>query len=69
MDSGGLTKIKVTVKLATGAKYELEVEPNISVEDFKALLAEKSQIPSEQQRLIYSGHVLKNEQTIDQFGS
>lgn len=69
MDPDAPAKINVSVKLATGQKYDLQVAPNISVEDFKVLLAEKSQIPSEQQRLIYSGHVLKNEQTIDQFGT
>jgi hypothetical protein len=61
-------KINVVVKTSSGAKYDISTEKDITVEEFKKLLEQQSQIPAEQQRLIYSGHVLRNEQKLSDFG-
>ncbi len=61
-------KINVVVKTSSGAKYDISTQTDITVEEFKKLLEQQSQIPAEQQRLIYSGHVLRNEQKLSDFG-
>ncbi|KAG2388028.1 hypothetical protein C9374_000878 [Naegleria lovaniensis] len=53
-------KITVKVKAMNGQQLELQVDPNIDVEEFKKLIAEKSNAAPNQQRLIYQGKVLKN---------
>lgn len=56
--------IKVNVKTSTGSVFSVEVDVSKTVMEFKEQLAEKSNIPVEQQRLIYSGHVLKDPHTL-----
>nr|CAG4717330.1 unnamed protein product [Naegleria fowleri] len=53
-------KITVKVKAMNGQQLELKVDPNMEVEDFKKLIAEKSNAAPNLQRLIYQGKVLKN---------
>jgi hypothetical protein len=60
-------KIKLTVKTSTGQQYPIEVEPSAKIEEVKAILAELANIPAEQQRLIYSGHILKNENSVESY--
>jgi len=60
-------KIAVNVKCSTGDKFSLSVPLSISVLDFKKQIAELSKIPPEQQRVIYSGHVLKDTQTLENY--
>jgi hypothetical protein len=57
-------KINITVKTASGSKYEIQVETTITIGELKKLLEEKSQVAAEQQRLIYSGKVLRDELTL-----
>lgn len=61
-------KINVVVKTSSGAKYDISTATDITIEEFKKLLEQQSQIPADQQRLIYSGHVLRNEQKLSDFG-
>ncbi|KAK7208537.1 ubiquitin-like polyubiquitin-binding protein [Myxozyma melibiosi] len=56
--------IKITVKSSADAKYPMDVSPSILVSDFKQLLEPLSSIPKERQRLIYSGRVLKDAETL-----
>ncbi|EFC36464.1 polyubiquitin [Naegleria gruberi] len=48
------------VKAMNGQQIELQVDPEIDVEEFRKLLAEKSNTAPHLQRLIYQGKVLKN---------
>lgn len=59
--------ITVNVKCSTGDKFTVEVDPSIAVSEFKILLADKSRIPADQQRLIFSGHVLKDPMTLESY--
>ena len=59
--------LKLKVKTSTGAQYDLEVEATSTVEEVKKLLEPQSSIPADQQRLIYSGHILKNENTLGSY--
>jgi hypothetical protein len=55
----------IKVKAARGGdKFEFKVDEKSSVKELKVQIEGASKIPSEQQRLIYKGHVLKDEQTM-----
>lgn len=58
------TNIDITIKLSGDTKYELLVSPLLTVYDLKELIADKADIPADRQRLIYSGKVLKDTETI-----
>ncbi|XP_020585558.1 ubiquitin domain-containing protein DSK2b-like isoform X2 [Phalaenopsis equestris] len=58
----------VHVRCTNGSKFSVQVALNTTVSAFKALLAEKSDVPTQQQRLIYKGRILKDEQTLESYG-
>ena len=58
----------VHVKLTSAPKITVGVELSGTVLELKELLAEKTDIPAAQQRLIYKGHVLKDEKTLESYG-
>jgi ubiquilin len=43
------------------------VAPSATIQELKATIAEKSEIPAERQRLIYSGRVLKDAETVSSY--
>jgi ubiquitin-large subunit ribosomal protein L40e len=55
---------KILVKTLTGKTINLLVFPFNSVYDVKEMLQEKEGIPPDQQKLIFSGSVLKDERTL-----
>jgi len=58
--------MNIKVKAARGgSKYEFKVSGKMAVAELKKQVQEKSEIKSEEQRLIYKGRVLKDEQTMD----
>ncbi|KAJ8102160.1 hypothetical protein POJ06DRAFT_248957 [Lipomyces tetrasporus] len=57
-------EIKVTVKSSADQKYTISVSPSLLVSDFKQLLEPQCNIPKDRQRLIYSGRVLKDHETL-----
>lgn len=59
-----MSAFTVNVKTSTGGKYALQVDSmEETIGAFKVRLAEASGIPSDMQRLIFRGHVLKDSQT------
>ncbi|KAF3924233.1 Ubiquilin [Orbilia brochopaga] len=59
--------ITFTVKSIADTKIPMTVGRFISIAELKQKLAEPSSIPVERQRLIYSGRVLKDDQTVDSY--
>jgi ubiquilin len=61
----------IHVKATSGTKITLEVELSITVGGLKVVLAaaDKADVPAPQQRLIYKGHVLKDEKTLASYGA
>jgi len=57
--------VKFFVKAANEGKHELELPLSTSVLDTKKKIAEKCTIPADRQRLIYSGRVMKDEETLE----
>ena len=63
--------VTVHVKAAEGSKITLEVELGVTVGHLKSMLArgDRANVPAAQQRLIYRGHVLKDEKTLESYGA
>ncbi|XP_044469833.1 ubiquitin domain-containing protein DSK2b-like isoform X2 [Mangifera indica] len=67
-EANGGDAVKVNVRCSNGSKFSVDIDLESSVETFKAVLSEKCEIPPEQQRLIYKGRILKDDQTLKSYG-
>ena len=56
--------MQIFVKTLTGATITLDVEPMDTVESMKDKIYYKEGIPTDQQRLIYAGKQLEDNETI-----
>eukprot|EP01120_Amphizonella_sp_Union-15-10_P016866 TRINITY_DN9150_c0_g1_i1.p1 TRINITY_DN9150_c0_g1~~TRINITY_DN9150_c0_g1_i1.p1 ORF type:complete len:442 (+),score=54.02 TRINITY_DN9150_c0_g1_i1:41-1366(+) len=68
MDGQTSQLITVKLKLTNGETFELQVKNSLVIEELKLLLVEKLKVPVQNQRLIYAGHVLKNDLSLTQYG-
>lgn len=59
--------ITVIVKISSGSQYSIQVSEDATIAELKKLLVPQVQTPEEQQRLIYSGHILANEKTLKDY--
>ena len=66
--SGGGSGATVHVRCSNGNKFTVEVDLGATVLALKGLLVERSEIPADQQRLIYKGRVLKDEHVLSSYG-
>lgn len=57
----------IKVKTLTGKELDLDVSPEDKVIAVKRKIEEKEAIPPEQQRLIYGGRQMQDENTIESF--
>nr|GEV67059.1 DNA damage-inducible protein 1 [Tanacetum cinerariifolium] len=60
--------MKITVMTADEQILTLEVDPNESVENLKALLEIESRVPLQQQQLLYNGKEMRNNETLSGLG-
>nr|GME09910.1 ubiquitin domain-containing protein DSK2b-like isoform X1 [Ipomoea batatas] len=69
-EAGGCSgaQVAVFIRSSNGSKFVVEASLGITVGAFKSLLAQQCDIPPEQQRLIYKGRILKDEQTLESYG-
>lgn len=56
--------ITVNVKTTSGTKYSVVIAEDATIEQLKQELSPQCGLAPEEQRLIYSGHILRNEQTL-----
>jgi ubiquilin len=61
--------VTVHIRCSNGNKFSVQTELNAAVRAFKATVATKCDVPAEQQRLIYKGRILKDEQTLSSYGT
>ncbi|XP_010548158.1 PREDICTED: ubiquitin domain-containing protein DSK2b-like isoform X2 [Tarenaya hassleriana] len=62
-DGGGET-VAVNIRCSNGSKFTVRTCLDSTVGSFKALVAQNSDVPANQQRLIYKGRILKDDQTL-----
>lgn len=61
--------MKLTVKTLKGGKFEVEVEPSNSIAEVKTIIEKSNaELPAASLKLIHSGKVLKDDQTIEACG-
>ncbi|KAL3631663.1 hypothetical protein CASFOL_024647 [Castilleja foliolosa] len=66
--SGGDELVNVNIRCTNSSKYSVQTNLQSTVGEFKALLAQRCDVPAEQQRLIYKGRILKDDQTLISYG-
>eukprot|EP01092_Planopodium_desertum_P005056 TRINITY_DN2143_c0_g2_i13.p1 TRINITY_DN2143_c0_g2~~TRINITY_DN2143_c0_g2_i13.p1 ORF type:complete len:610 (-),score=66.62 TRINITY_DN2143_c0_g2_i13:181-1926(-) len=60
--------VTVNIKVSTGQKYTVAAPVEATVAEFKELLSKTTEVPAEQQRLIFAGRVLKDHETLASYG-
>ncbi|CAD5170504.1 unnamed protein product [Musa acuminata subsp. malaccensis] len=65
---GGPPAVTVHVRCTDGSKISVRTALDSTVGAFKAVVAGSSDVPAEQQRLIYKGRILKDDQTLVSYG-
>ncbi|XP_058090636.1 ubiquitin domain-containing protein DSK2b-like isoform X2 [Magnolia sinica] len=60
--------VTVHIRCSNGSKFSVQTGLDATVGVFKGILAENCDVPAEQQRLIYKGRILKDEQTLESYG-
>lgn len=60
--------VNINIRCSNGSKFSLQISLDSTVGSFKDLLAQQSDTPSDQQRLIYKGRILKDDQPLRSYG-
>ncbi|KAG0176505.1 hypothetical protein DFQ28_007215 [Apophysomyces sp. BC1034] len=60
-----MSTINVNIKSSSDKKFVIAIETDKTVLDLKNAIAQHTDVPAERQRLIYSGRVLKDPDTLD----
>ncbi|KAJ8544757.1 hypothetical protein K7X08_017340 [Anisodus acutangulus] len=66
--AGGGETVTINVRCSNGSKFSVQVSLDSTVGSFKSILSQPSDISAEQQRLIYKGRILKDDQTLKSYG-
>ncbi|KAG7641068.1 Ubiquitin-associated domain [Arabidopsis suecica] len=66
--SGEGEAVAVNIRCSNGTKFSVKTSLDSTVESFKELVAQSSDVPDNQQRLIYKGRILKDDQTLLSYG-
>lgn len=65
-----MSSFTVHLKTTTGGeKISVDVTNEMTIAEVKAAVANKADIPAENQRLIYKGQVLKDDRTVESYGA
>ncbi|XP_071692297.1 ubiquitin domain-containing protein DSK2b-like [Rutidosis leptorrhynchoides] len=68
VDGGDTTEIPLNIRCSNGNKFSVRSTLQSTVVAFKDLIAQNCDVPANQQRLIYKGRILKDDQTLDSYG-
>lgn len=58
----------LNIKCTNGDKFSVQASPDTLIQDLRSIIEEKHAVPADQQRLIFKGHVLKDEKTLGSYG-
>ncbi|KAK9690614.1 hypothetical protein RND81_09G140900 [Saponaria officinalis] len=61
-------EVSVNIRCSNGSKFSVRTSLDSSVGNFKSVVAQNTDVPAEQQRLIYKGRILKDDQTLASYG-
>ena len=64
-EEGGVV---INVRCSNGTKFTVRTSLESTVGVFKSVLARNCDVPADQQRLIYKGRILKDDQTLLSYG-
>ncbi|KAA8535929.1 hypothetical protein F0562_028407 [Nyssa sinensis] len=64
----GGEEVTVNIRCSNGSKFSVRTSLASTVGAFKAVLSQNCEVPADQQRLIYKGRILKDDQTLDRYG-
>ncbi|KAI4367349.1 hypothetical protein MLD38_023097 [Melastoma candidum] len=64
-DEGGVV---VNIRCSNGSKFSVKASLESTVGAFKVILASNCDVPADQQRLIYKGRILKDDQALESYG-
>ncbi|CAD6201809.1 unnamed protein product [Miscanthus lutarioriparius] len=70
-DAGGepaASQATLHIRCTNGSKFAVRADLGTTVGAFKAIVAESCDVPAPQQRLIYKGRILKDDQTLGSYG-
>lgn len=62
-------EVSVNIRCSNGSKFSVKTTLDSDVGAFKSLVAQNCDVPAEQQRLIYKGRILKDDQTLESYGT
>ncbi|KAF5754672.1 putative Ubiquitin-like domain, Heat shock chaperonin-binding, UBA-like superfamily, ubiquilin [Helianthus annuus] len=65
---GADAEINLNIRCSNGNKFSVRSTLRSTIVEFKDLLAQNCDVPANQQRLIYKGRILKDDQTLDSYG-
>ncbi|CAK8540091.1 unnamed protein product [Lathyrus sativus] len=60
--------VKINIRCSNGSKFFVHVSLESTVRSFKDVVAQNCDISADQQRLIYKGRILKDDQTLQSYG-
>lgn len=60
-----IDEISIVFKVSGGTQFNISVPKNLTVKDLKDKISEPSNVPSSQQRLIYKGRILKDNDSLE----
>lgn len=59
--------ILVTFKITSGKRFNVTLSPSLTVRETKVLVEPHCDIPAQQQRYIFKGRILKDEETLESY--
>ncbi|KAF7829040.1 ubiquitin domain-containing protein DSK2a-like isoform X1 [Senna tora] len=66
--SKGSDGVNINIRCSNGSKFSVQISLDSTVQLFKELVARNCDIPADQQRLIYKGRILKDDQALQSYG-
>ncbi|XP_051144913.1 ubiquitin domain-containing protein DSK2b-like [Andrographis paniculata] len=61
-------QVNINIRCSNGSKFSVKTSLESTVREFKGVLAQNCDVPAEQQRLIYKGRILKDDETLVSYG-